>query len=98
MRSPRVHPWERMAEVEVKVTGTEAIKEQIGQNRLFLAILKSPKITTELALEIQIINPSLKSSINEGEGTMPLQEVKSDTAKYYEQSTRMREIYTKVEA
>ena len=84
MRSPRVHTRERMAEVEVKVTGIEVIKEWIGLNRLFLTILKSPKITTELALEIQIINPSLKSSINEGEVTMLLQEVKSDMAKYYE--------------
>lgn len=98
MRSPRVHTRERMAEVEVKVTGIEVIKEWIGQNRLFLTILKSPKITTELALEIQIINPSLKSSINEGEVTMLLQEVKSDMAKYYEQPVRMRDFYTKVEA
>ena len=30
MRSPRVHPRERMAEVEVKVTGIEVIKEWIG--------------------------------------------------------------------
>ena len=29
-------------------------------------------------------DPSLKSSINEGEVTMLLQEVKSDMAKYYE--------------
>ena len=30
MRSPRVYPRERMAEVEVKGTGIEAIKEWIG--------------------------------------------------------------------